>query len=98
MAYESRSITDRVASGDDCFYMETLPDGRVRLKPAPDAVHMTGTPVNKELLQLIEDRVVWLMNTVFNEISSNPFNVSFETLDGLTVEGVWNKAMLCIEC
>ena len=35
MAYISRDIKDRIAIGDDCFYMEQLEDGRVRLTPAP---------------------------------------------------------------
>lgn len=98
MAYIAREIKDRVAVGDDCFYMEHLPDGRVRLIPAPDSVTEVGTDINKALLQLIEDRVVWLMNRVFDDITANPFNLTFETLDGLTVQGVWNETSKRIEC
>ena len=29
MAYVSREIKDRVAIGDNCFYMEELEDGRI---------------------------------------------------------------------
>ena len=35
MIYVSRDIKDRVALGDNKYYMETLPDGRVLLTPAP---------------------------------------------------------------
>ena len=35
MAYVSREIKDRVAIGDNCFYMEELEDGRIMLTPAP---------------------------------------------------------------
>lgn len=98
MAYYARTIKDRVADGDDCFYMEQLPDGRVRLIPAPNSVMEVGTPVNKELLQLIEDRVVLLMNRLFDDIITNPFNISFSSLDGLTVTGVWNTESSRIEC
>ena len=98
MAYIARTIKDRVAVGDDCFYMEQLADGRVRLIPAPDSVSEPGTDINKSLLQLIEDRVVWLMNSSFSEISANPFNISFGSLDGITVTGVWNTALHRIEC
>ena len=98
MAYTSRDIKDRIAIGDDCFYMEQLGDGRVRLIPAPTTVVEPGTDVNKALLQLMEDRIVWLMNSIFNNISANPFTIEFNTLDGLTVEGVWNESLHRIEC
>ena len=98
MAYVAREIKDRVAIGDNCFYMEQLGDGRVMLIPAPDSVTEVGTDINKALLQPIEDNVVWLMNRVFNDITSNPFNIQFENLDGLTVTGVWNEDLKRIEC
>ena len=98
MAYVAREIKDRIAIGDNCFYMEQLEDGRIRLTPAPDSVTEVGTDINKALLQPIEDNVVWLMNRVFNNITSNPFNIQFENLDGLTVTGVWNENLKRIEC
>lgn len=98
MVYTSREIKDRIAVGDDCFYMEQLPDGRVRLIPAPDSVTVVGTDINKSLLQVIEDRVVLLMNRVFDDITSNPFNITFNTLDGVSVTGVWNTQSSRIEC
>ena len=98
MAYRVRDITDRIATGDDCFYIEPLPDGRYRLIPAPDSVTEQGTPVNKELLQSFEDRIVRLMNSVFSVITTNPFDITFDTLDGLTVTGVWNVSSGRIEC
>ncbi len=99
MAYVSREIKDRVATGDNCFYMETLADGRIRLTPAPDSVTEAGTDIDKALLQLIEDRVVWLMNRIFNDITSNPFTMSFGNLNNVSVSnGVWNKSLNRIEC
>lgn len=98
MAYTARTIKDRVAVGDDCFYMEQLADGRVRLIPAPDNVLEVGTDINKSLLQLIEDRVVLLMNRVFDDITANPFNITFGSLNGVTVTGIWNSTTSRIEC
>ena len=98
MAYTSREIKDRIAVGDDCFYMEQLPDGRVRLIPAPDNVVEAGTNINKALLQLIEDRVVLLMNRVVDDIVTNPFNITFSTLDGVSATGIWNTQSNRIEC
>ena len=98
MVYVSREIKDRVAIGDDCFYMEEVGDGRIMLIPAPDSVTEVGTDVNKALLQLIEDRVVWLMNRVFDDITSNPFMMAFNDLTGVTVTGVWNSSLGRIEC
>ena len=96
--YIARNITDRIAIGDDCFYMEQLGDGRVKLTPAPDVVIEPGTDINRALLQLMEDRIVWLMNSLFHNISANPFTINFNSLDGLIVEGVWNESMSRIEC
>ena len=98
MAYSARTIKDRVAVGDDCFYMEQLPDGRVRLIPAPDSVAEPGTDINKSLLQLIEDRVVMLMNRVLDDLVANPFNITFGSIEGLNVTGIWNSAQARIEC
>lgn len=72
MAYVARTIKDRVAVGDDCFLMETLSDGRVKLTPSPDSVSEPGTDINKALLQLIEDRVVGLMNGIFTATATLP--------------------------
>lgn len=98
MAYVSREIKDRVAIGDDCFYMTEMGDGRIMLTPAPDSITETGTDINKALLQPIEDRVVWLMNRVFDDITSNPFMMAFSDLTGITVTGVWNESLSRIEC
>lgn len=98
MAYVSRNIKDRIAIGDNCFYMEELGDGRVMLTPAPDSITETGTDINRALLQPIEDRVVWLMNRISDNITSNPFMMSFDDLAGITATGVWNKSLNRIEC
>lgn len=98
MIYTSRDIKDRIAIGDNKYYMEQLGDGRIMLTPAPDTVLEAGTDVNRELLQLMEDRIVLLMNRVFSNITGNPFIMRFSSLDGLTVEGVWNESAGRIEC
>ena len=98
MIYTSRDIKDRIAFGDNKFYMEQLSDGRIMLTPAPDSVIEEGTDINKELLQIMEDRIVMLMNRVFNDITANPFIIRFTSLDGLTGNGVWNATHKRIEC
>ena len=98
MVYTSRDIKDRIAIGDNKYYMTTLADGRIMLTPAPDNVVEVGTDINKELLQLMEDRIVLLMNRVFTDITANPFVIKFNSLDGLTVQGVWNESASRLEC
>ena len=98
MVYTSRDIKDRVALGDNKYYMEQLGDGRIMLTPAPDSVVEIGTDINKELLQLMEDRIVLLMNRVFNDLVANPFIMNFVTLEGLVVNGVWNESASRLEC
>ena len=98
MIYTSRDIKDRIAIGDNKYYMETLADGRVMLTPAPDVVVENGTDINKELLQLMEDRITLLMNRVFSTITTNPFIIRFNSLDEVDVEGVWNESWDRVEC
>ena len=98
MIYTSRQIKDRVALGDNKYYMEELSDGRIMLTPAPDAVVEVGTDVNRELLQIMEDRIVMLMNRVFTNITANPFIIRFTSLSGLSVDGVWNESAGRLEC
>lgn len=98
MAYVSRDIKDRIAEGDDLFYIQNVGAGVYKLIPAPTSVTEPGTPINKSLLQLMEDRIVYLMNRLADEITSNPFNMSFGDLTGIAVTGVWNKSLSRIEC
>jgi hypothetical protein len=63
MAYIPREIKDRVAVGDDIFQVEDLGDNRIRLIPAPTHVSEPGTPINKTLLQPIEDELGRLSST-----------------------------------
>ena len=98
MIYTSRNIKDRVAIGDNKYYMTQLDDGRIMLTPAPDSVIENGTDINKEFLQLMEDRITLLMNRVFNDMTANPFIVRFTTFEGLTGNGVWNTSANRLEC
>lgn len=94
----SRDIKDRIAANDNCFVMEQLANGRIRLIPSPTSVTEAGTDINKALLQPIEDRVVWLMNKIYDDFNSNPFYISFDTINDLLVEGIWNENLSRIEC
>lgn len=98
MIYTSREIKDRIAFGDNKYFMTQLDDGRIMLTPAPDSVPEKGTDINKELLQMMEDRIVLLMNRVFGEIVDNPFIMTLTSLDGLKVDGVWNESSGRLEC
>ena len=98
MVYTSRDIKDRIALGDNKYYMTQLSDGRIMLTPAPDSVIEIGTDINRELLQLMEDRIVLLMNRVFGDLVANPFITTFSSLEGLSVKGVWNESASRIEC
>lgn len=98
MVYTARDIKDRVAIGDNKYYMTDLGDGRVMLTPAPDSVVEVGTDINREILQLMEERICLLMNRVFTDITANPFIMNFTTLGGLSVKGVWDETMARVEC
>ena len=89
MAYTPREIKDRVAIGDDIFILEDLGNNRIRLIPAPTHVLEPGTPVNKALLQPIEDELANLSATKVDKVpgkglSTNDFtNALKNKLDGI---------------
>lgn len=44
-------------------------------------------------------KIQTLWNAVFGEITGNPFSITFENLDGVTLtSGVWNATYLRLEC
>lgn len=98
MAYKSRDIKDRVAQGDDIFLMREHDTdkvlGKIILTPMPTDITEIGTDINKALLQPIEDRLVFLMNRFIDDITSNPFSFTLDTLDGITAEGVWENGRI----
>lgn len=66
--YIARDIKDKIAIGGDKYIMEQLANGKVKLTPSPDGVIEVGTPINKELLQTMENQITQLMNEVFGKI------------------------------
>ncbi len=79
MAYIPREIKDRVAVGDDIFIVEDLGDNRVRLIPAPTHVLEVGTPVNKALLQPMENH----MGDVANPHATTKAQVGLGNVDNV---------------
>src|SRR5690606_33127326 len=74
MAYTPREIKDRVAVGDDIFIVEELGNNRIKLIPDPTHVSEPGTPVNKALLQPIEDELGRL-SAIVDTLSSSGLRV-----------------------
>lgn len=50
------------------------------------------------LINGLDSRVTMLEAVIFNDITTNPFLILFENLDGVTTTGVWNKSLHRIEC
>lgn len=53
------------------------------------------------LMNLIQNnttRIEMLEAVLFNDISTNPFLILFDDLDGITSTGIWNAALQRIEC
>jgi len=82
MAYTPREIKDRVAVGDDIFIVEDLGDNRIRLIPAPTHVSEPGTPVNKALLQHMENHLVPPGAIIMWSGSINDIPVGWALCDG----------------
>lgn len=82
MAYTPREIKDRVAVGDDIFIVEDLGNNRIRLIPAPTHVSEPGTPVNKALLQHMENHLVPPGAIIMWSGSINDIPVGWALCDG----------------
>ena len=88
----SRNIKDRLADGDNRYNI-TLDNGTSILTPTPVSVSEEGTPINKALLQPIEDRTVWLMNK-FDKTDAENLAIGDNTLrDNNNVVGKQNVAI-----
>lgn len=72
------------------------------------AEHWTETTVMNELVSLFERlntsininamKIQRLENAMYEDITGNPHSITFDSLDGLTVTGVWNEASARLEC
>lgn len=82
MIYTPREIKDRVAVGDDIFIVEDLGNNRIRLIPAPTHVSEPGTPVNKALLQHMENHLVPPGAIIMWSGSINDIPVGWALCDG----------------
>lgn len=65
------------------------------------AAHNTAQDSHPALLKLISDltaRVALLESFAYNDITANAHTITFKSLDGLVVTGVWNKELARLEC
>ena len=46
----------------------------------------------------LDARVDMLEGVLFNDITTNPFLILFDDLDGVTSTGIWNESLQRIEC
>ena len=46
----------------------------------------------------LDARVDMLEAVLFNDITTNPFLILFDDLDGVTSTGIWNESLQRIEC
>jgi microcystin-dependent protein len=82
MAYAPREIKDRVAVDDDIFIVEDLGNNRIRLIPDPTHVSEPGTPINKALLQHMENHLVPPGAIIMWSGSINDIPVGWALCDG----------------
>ena len=50
------------------------------------------------MIQSNTARIELIEAVLFNDITTNPFLILFDDLDGVTATGVWNAALQRIEC
>ena len=54
-------------------------------------------PLFDKQLQALQADIDILQLKIATDVTANPFSVTFESLDGLTVTGVWNADLARIE-
>lgn len=82
--------------------------GDVYTKPETDAriaediaAHNTDEAAHPYILHQLVDRtarIKMLEDFLYNDITGNPHSITFVTLDGLVVTGVWNETQARLEC
>jgi len=82
MAYAPREIKDRVAVGDDIFIVEDLGNNRIRLIPDPTHISEPGTPINRALLQHMENHLLPPGAIIMWSGSINDIPVGWALCDG----------------
>jgi hypothetical protein len=50
------------------------------------------------LISALTSRVTMLESVIFNDITTNPYLILFDNLDGVVAGGVWNTSLQRIEC
>lgn len=88
--------------GDDIFIVEDLGNNRIKLTPTPTHVSEAGTPVNKALLQPIENELATLSSEITTKVdkvsgkglSANDFTNTLKSkLDGIQAGAQVNRAI-----
>lgn len=65
------------------------------------AAHNADEAAHPYILHQLADygaRIKMLEDFLYNDITGNPHMITFTTLDGLIVTGVWNEAQARLEC
>ena len=93
-----RQLIQNLDAALDDVYTKPETDARI----AEDiAAHNTDEAAHPYILHQLVDhaaRIKMLEDFLYNDITGNPHSITFVTLDGLVVTGVWNETQARLEC
>lgn len=49
-------------------------------------------------IQLLENRTALLEQMAFTDLNGTPYIITFDSLEGMTMDGVWEETLNCISC
>lgn len=93
-----RQLIQNLDAALDDVYTKPETDARIA---EGIAAHNTDEAAHPYILHQLVDRtarIKMLEDFLYNDITGNPHSITFVTLDGLVVTGVWNEAQARLEC
>jgi hypothetical protein len=91
-AYQNMHVSDRPDSVDNPEVLDAL-KVIIRRIIGIDSIELLN------MIDRISMRITVLENAVYSDIITNPFEITFNTLDGIAlISGIWNEVHERIEC
>lgn len=93
-----RAMIEYINDGLDNTYTKPETD---ELISGGIAAHNTDENAHPDMRRQLTDnaaRIKMLEDFLYNDITGNPHSITFVTLDGLVVTGVWNEEQARLEC
>lgn len=94
-AHDSHQYLLQLIAG---IYTSEETDDQIDAKIAAHNIAEAAHPNIRVTLAALDARIKMLEDFLYNDITGNPHSITFASLEGLIVTGVWNEALARLEC